>query len=301
MKIRRYIKMGEGPQCCRSSPGEDLQWQGEGLQCCGSSWGRYAIQHRHTLTACRSSNGKEVKNGDPVRVGSWYVKDPDRVTVLNLLAVRWSARSEGMPVLYFVLIFHIVDFSETADRNSTKLKRKQDLKVIYQVVVIRADRKNKTAFLASDWLFTFSTSLQPLNAIHRNLSWSKISTTSTTFVCFSGLSEKNQMAARPLRDFRLLTAERNSTKLDRKQDLNVLYQVCVFGIIGKTRSSPWPLIDWGINWNRWTEFKEPWQEARSQPWPLIVWDIFSSPEPKTRVSYCHSAPSVVRPSVHRPA
>ena len=27
------------------------------------------------------------------------------------------------------------------------------------------------------------------------------------------------------------------------------------------------------------------------------WRVFSSPEPKARVSYCHSAPSVVRPSV----
>ena len=27
--------------------------------------------------------------------------------------------------------------------------------------------------------------------------------------------------------------------------------------------------------------------------------LFSSPEPKARVSYCHSAPSVVRPSVRR--
>ena len=29
-------------------------------------------------------------------------------------------------------------------------------------------------------------------------------------------------------DFSSETAERNSTKLDRKQDLNVLYKVCVF-------------------------------------------------------------------------
>ena len=42
------------------------------------------------------------------------------------------------------------------------------------------------------------------------------------------------------------TAERNLTKLDRKQDLNVLYQVCVFGPIEKTRWPPWPLIGWDI-------------------------------------------------------
>ena len=37
-------------------------------------------------------------------------------------------------------------------------------------------------------------------------------------------------------DFSSETAERNSTKLDRKQDLNVLYQVCFFfGPIGKNK------------------------------------------------------------------
>ena len=35
-------------------------------------------------------------------------------------------------------------------------------------------------------------------------------------------------------------------KLDRKQDLNVLFQSCVFGPIGKTRWPPWPLIGWDI-------------------------------------------------------
>ena len=34
---------------------------------------------------------------------------------------------------------------------------------------------------------------------------------------------------------------------------------------------------------------------------LIIRDFFSSPEPKAQVSYCHSAPSVVRPSVRRPS
>ena len=54
------------------------------------------------------------------------------------------------------LTFHIFDFfSETAERNSTKLDRKQDLNVLYQVCVFRADRKNKMAALASDWLRHF--------------------------------------------------------------------------------------------------------------------------------------------------
>ena len=47
-------------------------------------------------------------------------------------------------------------------------------------------------------------------------------------------------------DFSSYTAVWSSTKLDRKQDLNVLYHVCVFGPIGKTRWPPWPLIGWDV-------------------------------------------------------
>ena len=50
----------------------------------------------------------------------------------------------------------IFDFSsETAEQNSTKLYRKQDLHVLYQVCVFWADWKNKMAALASDWLRHF--------------------------------------------------------------------------------------------------------------------------------------------------
>ena len=50
----------------------------------------------------------------------------------------------------------IFDFSsETAEMNWKKLNRKQDLKVLYQVCVFRADRKNKMAALASDLLRHF--------------------------------------------------------------------------------------------------------------------------------------------------
>ena len=42
------------------------------------------------------------------------------------------------------------------------------------------------------------------------------------------------------------TTERNWTKLDRKQDLNVLYQVCVFRADPKNKMAAWPLIGWAI-------------------------------------------------------
>ena len=244
--------------------------------------------------------------------------------------------------------FHIFNFSsETAERNSTKLDRKQDLNALYQVCVFRVDRKNKMAALASDWLRhfrlllwnrwtefnetwqearsqrplpslcfsgrlekqdgrlasdwlrhfrlllwnrwmefnetwqearskrplpslcfsgrsekqdgrpglwlaeTFSTSpLKPLNRIQQNLIGSKISTPSTKFVFF-GPIEKTRWPPWPLIgwdifDFSSETAERNSTKLDRKKDLNTLYQVCVFRADRKNKMAALPLICWDI-------------------------------------------------------
>ena len=222
----------------------------------------------------------------------------------------------------------IFDFSsETAKRNATKLDRKQDLNVLYQVCFFfRADWKNKMAALASDWLRhfrlllwnrwmefnetwqearsqhplpslcfsgqsekqdgrpglwlaeTFSTSpLKPLNGIQRNLTGSKIPTSSTKFV-FDGTIGKTRWPPWPLIgwdifDFSSETAERNSTKLDRKQDLNVLYQVCVFQDDQKNKmaalASYW-LRHFRLLRNHWTEFNETWQEARSQrPLPSL--------------------------------
>ena len=220
------------------------------------------------------------------------------------------------------LTFHIFDFSsETTEWSSTKLDRKQDLNVLYQVCVFRVDRKNKMAALASDWLRhfrlllwncwrefnetwqearsqrplpslcfsgrsekhdgrpglwlaeTFLTSpLKPLNGVQRNLTGSKISMSSTKFVFFGSIG-KTRWPPWPLIgwdifDFSSETDERNSTKLDRKQDLNVLYQICVFRVNRKIKmaalASDWLRHFRLLLWNCWTEFYETWQEARSQ-------------------------------------
>ena len=128
----------------------------------------------------------------------------------------------------------IFDFSvETAERNSTKLNRNQDLNALHQVCVFRADRKNKIAALASDWLRHFRLLLwNRWTEFNENLTESKISEPFTKFVFF-GPIRKTRWPPWPLigwdiLDFSSETAERNSTKLDRKQDLRALYQVCVF-------------------------------------------------------------------------
>ena len=63
-------------------------------------------------------------------------------------------------------------------------------------------------------------------------------------------------------------------KLDTKQDLNTLYQVCVFQADRKNKmgalASDWPRHFRLFLWNRWTEFNETWQEARSErPLPSL--------------------------------
>ena len=130
------------------------------------------------------------------------------------------------------------------------------------------------------WLAeTFSTSpLKPLNGIQGNLTGSKISTSSTKYVFFGPIG-KTRWPPWPLIgwdmfDFSSETAERNSTKLDRKQDLNVLYQVCVFRADWKNKmaalASDWLRHFRLLLWNGWTDFIETWQEARSQrPLPSL--------------------------------
>ena len=137
---------------------------------------------------------------------------------------------------------HFVFSPETAERISKKLDIKQDLDVHYQVCVFRANQKNK--FAAGTYLTSF---LKPLNWIQRNLTGSKISKSSTKFVFF-GLIGKTRWSPWHLICWDILnffseTTERNSTQLDRKQDLNVLYHVCVFRANGKNKMAA-PSSDW---------------------------------------------------------
>ena len=136
------------------------------------------------------------------------------------------------------------------------------------------------------WLAeTFSTSpLKLLNGIQRNLTGSKISTPTINFVFF-GPIWKTRWLPWPLIgwdifDFSSETAERNSSKHDRKQDLNILYQVYVFRADQKNKmaalASDWLRHFRLLLLNRWTEFNETWQEATSlRPLPSLCFSGLS--------------------------
>ena len=92
-------------------------------------------------------------------------------------------------------------------------------------------------------------------------------------MCFSGRLKKTRWPPWPLIgwdifDFSSETTERPATKLVRKQDLNVLYKVCVFRADSKNKmaalASDWLRHFWLLLWNSWTEFNKTWHEARSK-------------------------------------
>ena len=167
----------------------------------------------------------------------------------NLCVSSRSEKQYGHPGIWLAETFSTS--SETAERNSTKLDRKQDLNVLYQVCVFRTDQKNKMAALVSDWLR------------HFRLLWNRWTEFNETWqkarfqrrlpsLCSSGRSEKTRwrpwsLIGWDIFDFSSETAERNSTKLDRKQDQNVLYKVCVFRADQLTKMSA--LADFSKRWH----------------------------------------------------
>ena len=106
----------------------------------------------------------------------------------SLPSLCFCADQKNMVSTRPLIRWDIFDFSKTAEWNSTKLDGKQDVHVLYQVCVFRTDRKSK--WPPGVWLAdTFSTSpLITLNGIQRNVTKSKISTSSTKSVVFLGRS-----------------------------------------------------------------------------------------------------------------
>ena len=177
-----------------------------------------------------------------------------------------------------LISWDIFDFSsETAERNSTKLDRKQDLNVLYQVCVFRADRKNKMAALASDWLRHF-----------RLLRWNRWTEFNETWqearsqhplpsLCFSGRSEKQDgrpglwlaetFSTSPLKPLNEIQRNLTGSKISMSSTKFVF-----FGPKNKMAAlaSDWLRHFQLLLWNCWMKFKETWQEARSQrPLPSL--------------------------------
>ena len=109
---------------------------------------------------------------------------------------------------------------------------------------------------------TFSTSLKPLNRIQRNLTGSKITTSSTKFVFYfkqngrTGLSLAETFSTSPLNGIqRNLTGSKISTSSTK----------FVFRADRKNKKAALA-SDWLRHFQLflWTEFNETWQEARSQ-------------------------------------
>ena len=164
-------------------------------------------------------------------------------------------------------------FSETAERNSTNLDRKQDLNALYQVCVFSGRSEKQDGRLASDWLRYFRLLLWNRWMEFKETWQESRSQRPLPSLCFSGRSEKQDgrpglWLTKTFFYFSSETAEPNSIKLDRKQDLNALYQICVFWADRKNKmaalASDWPRHFRLLLRNRWTEFSETWQEASSQ-------------------------------------
>ena len=105
-----------------------------------------------------------------------------------LTSLWFSGRSENRRPPWPMIGWDIFDFSsKTAERNSTKLDRKQYINVLYQVFCGRSVIEDgRPGFWLAESFLTLS--LQLLDRIQRNGTGSKISMSSTKFL-FSGRSE----------------------------------------------------------------------------------------------------------------
>ena len=129
--------------------------------------------------------------------------------------------------------------------------------------------------------------------------------------CFRAFSapEPNALSVRPSLTFHIFyfseTAEQNSTKLNRKQDLSVLCQVCIFGSNRKNKMAARPLTGWDIfsfpsetnerNYTKldrkiWTSstkfvFFGPIGKTRKPPWHLIDLSLSTPMKPLNGIQW----------------
>ena len=168
----------------------------------------------------------------------------------NLCFSGRSEKQDGRPGLWLAETFF--DFSsETAERNSTTLDRKQDLNVLYQVCVCRADRINKMAAVATDWLRHFRLSSETAEWNTTKLGRKQhLNVLYQVYVFWAELKNKmTALASDWLRHFLtspLKPLNRIKRNLTESNISTSSTKFMVFGPIGKTRWRPWPLIGWDI-------------------------------------------------------
>ena len=186
-----------------------------------------------------------------------FISAPEPKAVI--MRCLWSVRRLSS------LTFHICDFSETTERNLTKLDRKQVTMSSTKFVFFGPIGKTR-------W--------QPWPLI----GWDNFNFSPET-------AEQNSTKLDRKQDLNVLYQVCVFTA-DRKKKMAAL-------------DPDWLRHFLLLFWNRWTEFNETWQEARSQrpipsfvffrpigktkwpPWPLIGWDIldFSSEQNSTKVEW----------------
>ena len=174
----------------------------------------------------------------------------------------------------------IFDFcSETAELNLTKLYRKQDLNVLFQVFVGPIGKTRWPPWPLIGWDifdFSFETAKRNSTKLYRKQDLNILYQ-----ICVFRADRKNKMATLVsywLRHFRLLLWNRWTEFNETWLDLNVLYQVCVYRADRKNKMAalvPDRLRRFQLFLrNRSTEFNDTWQEARSQrPLPRLCFRV----------------------------
>ena len=169
--------------------------------------------------------------------------------------------------------------SETTERYSKKLDRKQDLNILYRVCVFWANPKNKMAALASDWLRHFRLLLCWNRLTEFNETWQEArSQRPLPSLCFSCRSEEQDghpglWLAETFSTSPLKLLNRKQQNLTGSKISTSLPSLCFSGRSEKQdgRLGLWFAETFStFLWNLWTEFNETWQEARSQrPLPSL--------------------------------
>ena len=122
-------------------------------------WREFSVHFRREgeTVISKEELKKRLQTERSIYVGSVFLVHLSRRLKCTIVIMRCPSSVRRPSVVRLSsLTFHIFDFSsETTEWILTKLYRKVDLNVLYQVCVFRAYRKNKMAALASDWLRHF--------------------------------------------------------------------------------------------------------------------------------------------------